>query len=190
MALAWGEKNTVIAKELRFSIRSVERWRRSWRGGGRQALRTSGPGVHTRRMGRRFDPREVVRSEGRALFAFLISDGGFVGPEVLESGLVYHHRSGLQIGVSYLGPREPEVTTTVRVLGVCGAPHSASLDCLWVAFGCGTLQDVPTSGVNGRTVAKRLRQQAEALRRLLPTLLTSDVDDAIRRCQGRLLPEG
>ncbi|WP_274595163.1 winged helix-turn-helix domain-containing protein [Streptomyces sp. E2N166] len=38
-----GEKNTVIAKELRVSVRSVERWRRSWREGGRQALRPSGP---------------------------------------------------------------------------------------------------------------------------------------------------
>ncbi|MEV7890702.1 winged helix-turn-helix domain-containing protein [Streptomyces sp. NPDC001260] len=40
---ARGEKNTVIAKELRVSVRSVERWRRSWREGGRQALRPSGP---------------------------------------------------------------------------------------------------------------------------------------------------
>ncbi|MFI9549519.1 winged helix-turn-helix domain-containing protein [Streptomyces sp. NPDC052016] len=33
----------MIAKELRVSVRSVERWRRSWREGGRQALRASGP---------------------------------------------------------------------------------------------------------------------------------------------------
>ncbi|MEU5145415.1 helix-turn-helix domain-containing protein [Streptomyces sp. NPDC021139] len=31
-----GEKNTAIAIELRVSVRSVERWRRSWREGGRQ----------------------------------------------------------------------------------------------------------------------------------------------------------
>ncbi|MFE6366083.1 winged helix-turn-helix domain-containing protein [Streptomyces sp. NPDC057806] len=40
---ARAEKNTVIAKELRVSLRSVERWRRAWREGGRQALRPSGP---------------------------------------------------------------------------------------------------------------------------------------------------
>ncbi|MFD5268843.1 winged helix-turn-helix domain-containing protein [Streptomyces sp. NPDC058335] len=40
---ARGEKNTVIAEELRVSVRSVQRWRRSWREGGRQALRPSGP---------------------------------------------------------------------------------------------------------------------------------------------------
>ncbi|KPI11608.1 hypothetical protein OV450_8448 [Actinobacteria bacterium OV450] len=40
---ARNEKNVVIAKRLRVSVRSVERWRRSWREGGRQALCTSGP---------------------------------------------------------------------------------------------------------------------------------------------------
>ncbi|MFJ3310549.1 helix-turn-helix domain-containing protein [Streptomyces sp. NPDC086549] len=40
---ALGEKNAVIAKRLRVTMRLVERWRRSWRGGGpcgRQALRS------------------------------------------------------------------------------------------------------------------------------------------------------
>ncbi|MFD0499502.1 MULTISPECIES: winged helix-turn-helix domain-containing protein [Streptomyces violaceusniger group] len=40
---ARGEKNAVIAKDLRVSERSVERWRRSWREGGRQALSPTGP---------------------------------------------------------------------------------------------------------------------------------------------------
>lgn len=42
---ARGEKNAVIARDLRLSVRSVERWRRSRRGGGGglQALRCSGP---------------------------------------------------------------------------------------------------------------------------------------------------
>ena len=38
-----GKKNTVIAKELRVSVRSVERWRRCWRQGGSEALCRSGP---------------------------------------------------------------------------------------------------------------------------------------------------
>jgi hypothetical protein len=119
----------------------------------------------------------------------LASVGGFVGPEVSESGLVYRHDSGLQINISYLGPREPEVNTTICVSRDGVATRAASLDCLWVAFGRGTLQDVPTSAVNGRVTSMRLRQQAQVLRELLPTLLTSEVDDAVRRCQGRLLPE-
>ncbi|MGW2236909.1 helix-turn-helix domain-containing protein [Streptomyces sp. NPDC001759] len=40
---ARGEKNAWIAKKLRVSVRSVERWRRSWHEGGRQAMRPSGP---------------------------------------------------------------------------------------------------------------------------------------------------
>jgi transposase len=40
---ARGEKNAVIAKKLRVNVRSVERWRRSWREAGRRALCTSGP---------------------------------------------------------------------------------------------------------------------------------------------------
>ncbi|MGW3934896.1 transposase [Streptomyces phaeochromogenes] len=38
-----GGQNTVIAKELRVSVRSVERWHRSWREGGQEAPCTSGP---------------------------------------------------------------------------------------------------------------------------------------------------
>jgi transposase len=40
---AGGEKNAAIARTLRVSERSVERWRRSWRQGGAQALRSTGP---------------------------------------------------------------------------------------------------------------------------------------------------
>ncbi|MGW7081728.1 Scr1 family TA system antitoxin-like transcriptional regulator [Streptomyces sp. NPDC054866] len=38
-----GEKNTDIAKELRVSLRSVERWRRAWREKGIAGLHCSGP---------------------------------------------------------------------------------------------------------------------------------------------------
>ncbi|CAM5338333.1 hypothetical protein SALBM135S_05639 [Streptomyces alboniger] len=37
------EKNAVIAKGLRVSVRSVERWRRAWRQGARAALASAGP---------------------------------------------------------------------------------------------------------------------------------------------------
>ncbi|MDA5286550.1 winged helix-turn-helix domain-containing protein [Streptomyces sp. Isolate_45] len=33
----------MIAKELRVSVRSVERWRRAWREGGMEGLRSAGP---------------------------------------------------------------------------------------------------------------------------------------------------
>ncbi|MFJ4776525.1 winged helix-turn-helix domain-containing protein [Streptomyces sp. NPDC088762] len=40
---AAGEKTVVIAKDLRVSVRSVESWRRAWREGGMEALRSAGP---------------------------------------------------------------------------------------------------------------------------------------------------
>src|SRR4051812_25249017 len=38
-----GQDNAVVAKELRVSVRSVQRWRRLWQDGGPQALRSKGP---------------------------------------------------------------------------------------------------------------------------------------------------
>ncbi|MEU9256803.1 winged helix-turn-helix domain-containing protein, partial [Streptomyces sp. NPDC048270] len=43
MRFAAGEKTAVIAKDLRVSVRSVERWRRAWREGGMEGLRLAGP---------------------------------------------------------------------------------------------------------------------------------------------------
>ncbi len=40
---ARGEKTSDIARGLRVGERSVERWRRAWREGGTEALRSSGP---------------------------------------------------------------------------------------------------------------------------------------------------
>lgn len=39
---AAGQGNTVVAKQLRVSVRSVQRWRRSWQHGGSQALLSRG----------------------------------------------------------------------------------------------------------------------------------------------------
>jgi transposase len=37
------EDNKVIARQLRVSVRSVQRWRKAWSGGGPRALRSKGP---------------------------------------------------------------------------------------------------------------------------------------------------
>jgi len=50
-----GETNVVIAKDLRVSVRSVERWRRSWSEGGAEALRSTGPASLPR-----LNPRQVA----------------------------------------------------------------------------------------------------------------------------------
>lgn len=59
-----GEKNTVIAKELRVSVRSVERWRRCWREGGSEALRTSGPAKRPKVNDRDFAVLELLLVDG------------------------------------------------------------------------------------------------------------------------------
>ncbi len=40
---AGGLSNAVVAKELRVSVRSVQRWRRAWQENGQPALRSQGP---------------------------------------------------------------------------------------------------------------------------------------------------
>ncbi|MEU9678031.1 helix-turn-helix domain-containing protein [Streptomyces parvus] len=40
---AQGEASSVIAKDLRVSVRSVQRWRRTWEQGGPRALGSQGP---------------------------------------------------------------------------------------------------------------------------------------------------
>ncbi|CAL9608583.1 hypothetical protein SUDANB58_05585 [Streptomyces sp. enrichment culture] len=39
---AEGQDNATVAKEPRVSVRSMQRWRRSWQEGGRQTLRSGG----------------------------------------------------------------------------------------------------------------------------------------------------
>ncbi|MFK8849818.1 winged helix-turn-helix domain-containing protein [Streptomyces sp. Ac-502] len=39
---AAGQGNALVARELRISVRSVQRWRRSWRDGGEEPLRSRG----------------------------------------------------------------------------------------------------------------------------------------------------
>ncbi|MEU8792658.1 helix-turn-helix domain-containing protein [Streptomyces sp. NPDC048643] len=62
--LARGEKNTAVAKDLRVSVRSVERWRRSWREGGFQALKASGPAKRPKVDDRDFALREPLLLAG------------------------------------------------------------------------------------------------------------------------------
>ncbi|MFK0173869.1 helix-turn-helix domain-containing protein, partial [Streptomyces sp. NPDC090306] len=40
---ALGDASSVIARDLRVSFRSVQRWRRTWEEGGPRALRSQGP---------------------------------------------------------------------------------------------------------------------------------------------------
>ncbi|MEV6758270.1 winged helix-turn-helix domain-containing protein [Streptomyces sp. NPDC051214] len=65
-----GEKNTVIAKELRVSLRSVERWRRAWREQGSDALRSSGPAKRPKISAQEFALLEVELLKGTVSYGW------------------------------------------------------------------------------------------------------------------------
>jgi hypothetical protein len=111
---------------------------------------------------------EVIQRDGPALFGFLL-DAGFLGPEFTPDGIAYH-RMGLHIEIGHHGGREPEVGTVVARPDRRGE----LLTDLYVAAGCGPAQDVPSNAHTPALAAKRLRQHAAALRRLLPTLLPGE----------------
>ncbi|WP_411142198.1 winged helix-turn-helix domain-containing protein [Streptomyces sp. x-80] len=67
---AAGEKTAVIAKELRVSERSVERWRRAWREGGPKALRSAGPAKVPRISDAQFAVMEEELGRGPAAHGF------------------------------------------------------------------------------------------------------------------------
>ncbi|MFE7115576.1 winged helix-turn-helix domain-containing protein [Streptomyces sp. NPDC057654] len=63
---ARGEKTAVIAKDLRVSERSVERWRRAWREGGMRALASKGPPKAPKLSGAQFAVLEGELARGPA----------------------------------------------------------------------------------------------------------------------------
>nr|WP_322108314.1 helix-turn-helix domain-containing protein [Streptomyces atratus] len=67
---AAGEKTAVIAKELRVSERSVERWRRAWREGGPEALRSAEPAKVPRISDAQFAVLEEELGKGPAAHGF------------------------------------------------------------------------------------------------------------------------
>ncbi|MFD7003049.1 transposase [Streptomyces mirabilis] len=59
-----GEKSLVIAKEFGVHVRSLEKWRRDWRDGGAEALRSQGNGAATRLSDAEFAALETVLADG------------------------------------------------------------------------------------------------------------------------------
>ncbi|WP_338498955.1 winged helix-turn-helix domain-containing protein [Streptomyces sp. SJL17-4] len=63
---ARGEASSVIAKGLRVSVRSVQRWRRMWNEGGPRALRSQGPASLPRLSEKQFAQLEAELTKGPA----------------------------------------------------------------------------------------------------------------------------
>jgi hypothetical protein len=138
------------------------------------------------------DQVDAFRAEATVAFGFLVAEAGFIGPEDFASALVTSglrlHRSGLHVEVVFFDGHEPEVATVIVWVAPDGARIRASLECLYVAAGCGPVQDVPGSAPTRRAMLKRVQQHAVALRRLLPLLASPEIGQMMSRCRGRSLP--
>ncbi|AKZ57080.1 transposase [Streptomyces ambofaciens ATCC 23877] len=72
---ARGKASSVIAKDLRVSVRSVQRWRRTWDEGGPRALRSQGPASLPRLSEKQFAQLEAELARGRPRTAGRTSAG-------------------------------------------------------------------------------------------------------------------
>ncbi|MFK0174010.1 helix-turn-helix domain-containing protein, partial [Streptomyces sp. NPDC090306] len=63
---AGGEASSAIARDLRVSVRSVQRWRLAWEEGGPRALRSQGPASLPRLSDAQFASLEVELAKGPA----------------------------------------------------------------------------------------------------------------------------
>ncbi|GGW58473.1 hypothetical protein GCM10010503_39420 [Streptomyces lucensis JCM 4490] len=59
-----GEASSLIAKDLRISVRSVQRWRQAWDEGGPRALRSRNPASLPRLSKRQFTQLEAELAKG------------------------------------------------------------------------------------------------------------------------------
>ncbi|MER6316170.1 hypothetical protein ABT237_20640 [Streptomyces sp. NPDC001581] len=124
-------------------------------------------------MSRARDLRAEFRTEAATAFSFLVEEWGFTHPEMTEDLLfsgpeLLFRAPALDVGVKLYDGREPQVVTSLAVVGADGVRGRwAELDELYVAAGRGPAQDVPGRAPNRRSTLKRLAQHATALRRLM-----------------------
>ncbi|MEU9450944.1 helix-turn-helix domain-containing protein [Streptomyces sp. NPDC048277] len=71
---ALGEPSSVIAKELRVSVRSVQWWRRAWDKGGPRALRSAGPASPSRLSEAPFAALEAEPARGPVAHGWPVTD--------------------------------------------------------------------------------------------------------------------
>ncbi len=132
------------------------------------------------------DLQAEFRTGVAVAFSFLL-EVGFGHPEATEiplfSGTALVLRGpGLNVEVQFYDGREPEVVTSLAVVGPDGVRSRwAELDRLYVAAGCGPAQDVPGQAPNRRSTLKRVGQHATALRQLMSRLPAPELAQLINR---------
>lgn len=135
-------------------------------------------------VGKRPGPLEIVWQQGAEAFSFLCDDFDFVGPERTDDGIAYH-RPDLHVEVViWAWKNEAGIDTGLRWIDpTTGEQHVAGLDHLYVECGLGPAQHVPGNVGGGHTIAKRVTQHAQALRRLMPHLTGPAAADLFHRCR-------
>lgn len=134
-------------------------------------------------------PMQVLKTEGPPAFAFLVETHGFLGPELVDDGIVYH-RPGLRIEVaSWEGKGERGFTTMVVVPNGAPLRMHADLGCLYVACGLGPLQAVGLSTGSAHVMRKRIGEHSAALRKVMPRLDGPECLVLMGRCHGKPLPD-
>jgi hypothetical protein len=105
-----------------------------------------------------------------------------VGPEEHDHGLTYHSPA-ITFEILY-NHHSQEVETLACGLVGDRSVH-ARLTCLLPTAKLGPAQLVKTTARTNHTLATSLRSQAEATKRLLPPLQSSDRDDLLLACHRR-----
>jgi hypothetical protein len=136
-------------------------------------------------VGKRPGPLEIIWQQGAEAFGFLCEEYGFDGPERTDDGIAFH-RPDLHVEFAmWAWKNEAGIDTRIRrVDPVTGDRQAAELDRLYVECRLGPAQDVPGNLGGGHTVAKRVRQHAHALRRLMPHLIGPTAADLFHRCRS------
>jgi transposase len=87
---ARGDTTEDIAHDLRIGVRSVERWRRTWREGGIQALRSKGPMASERLSPQQWDRLETELRRGPLAPGFTDDQGWTLKRIKLVIGRLFH----------------------------------------------------------------------------------------------------
>jgi hypothetical protein len=129
--------------------------------------------------GRRGDEFVAV---AEANFAFLTKEEGFIGPDRVAGGVVYHSPK-LQIDVLF-DEREKAIVTLARAF-VDDLNLRANLSCLYATAGLGPAQEVKRTARPAHTLQRSMASQSAVLRKLLPTLMGPSRDRLMKACHAR-----
>jgi hypothetical protein len=126
---------------------------------------------------------QVFRDSVLEHFEFLVTEFGFVGPELHRYGASYYSPDiSIEI-IPYDAAGQYVETFASATVGE--RRMRAELSCLYIRAGLSATKPGPRPNGKPYAVSKAYARQAEALRELLPLLTGSDRDALLLGCHGR-----